>query len=73
MILYHLHVGSQSLCLSLAVRSLIWTQLDTLDYIPAQIILRAVDKIVAISSWFKNKSHLSAEIKIERGTWHQQQ
>lgn len=71
-VLYHLHGGRQSLCLSPAVKSLIWTQLDTVDYIPWQITLQAVDKIVAISSQFKNKSHLSREIKKnERRTWHQ--
>ena len=72
-ILYHLHGGRQSLCLSPAVKCLIWTQLDTADYIPRQITLQAVDKILAISSQFKNKSHLSGEIKTERRTWHQQQ
>lgn len=59
--------------LSLAVKSLIWLQLDTADYIPRQIPLQAVDKIVGISSQFKNKFHLSREIKIERRTWHHQQ
>lgn len=74
LILYHLHGGCQSLCLSPAVKSLIWTQLDTVDCVPLQITLQAVDKILAISPQFKkNKSHLSREIKIERRIWHQQQ
>lgn len=38
-------------------------QLDTVDYILWQITLQAVEKTVAISSQFKNKSHLSKEIK----------